>query len=102
MPIAGHAVRSYRTVSRLPSGTKARRRSVLCGTVSGVAPAGCYPTPCFRGARTFLARRGEREAFDTPAAAIRPSGTDANMSLFAVTYKAPTQRLSPRQASECI
>jgi hypothetical protein len=33
------------------------RRSVLCGTVPGVAPAGRYPAPCFRGARTFLPRR---------------------------------------------
>jgi len=29
-------------------------RSVLCGTVPGVAPAGCYPAPFVRGARTFL------------------------------------------------
>src|SRR3546814_15114438 len=27
-------------------------RSALCGTVPGVAPAGRYPAPCFRGART--------------------------------------------------
>jgi hypothetical protein len=42
-------------------------RSALCGTFPGVAPAGCYPAPCFRGARTFLspASRG---------AAIQPSG----------------------------
>ena len=31
-----------------------RRRSAFCGTFPGVAPAGCYPAPCFRGARTFL------------------------------------------------
>ena len=31
------------------------RRSALCGTVPGVAPAGRYPAPSFRGARTFLA-----------------------------------------------
>ena len=43
------------------------RRSVLCGTFPGVAPAGRYPAPCLRGARTFLAKR-------LPAgAAIRPS-----------------------------
>jgi len=34
----------------------ASRRSRLCGTVSGVAPAGRYPAPCPRGARTFLPR----------------------------------------------
>ena len=33
------------------------RRSVFCGTFPGVAPAGRYPAPCFRGARTFLAAR---------------------------------------------
>jgi len=32
------------------------RRSPLCGTVPGVAPAGNYPAPSFRGARTFLPR----------------------------------------------
>ena len=42
------------------------RPSALCGTVPGVAPAGRYPAPSFRGARTFLA------CIATPAAA-RPS-----------------------------
>ncbi len=32
----------------------APRRSVLCGTVPGFAPAGCYPAPIVHGARTFL------------------------------------------------
>jgi len=31
-----------------------KRRSVLCGTVPGLAPAGCYPAPLVHGARTFL------------------------------------------------
>ncbi len=31
-----------------------RWRFAFCGTVPGVAPAGRYPAPCFRGARTFL------------------------------------------------
>src|SRR6184192_1057144 len=30
------------------------RRYVFCGTFPGVAPAGRYPAPCLRGARTFL------------------------------------------------
>ena len=34
---------------------EASRRFVFCGTVPGVAPAGSYPAPCLRGARTFLA-----------------------------------------------
>ena len=29
-------------------------RFAFCGTFPGVAPAGRYPAPCFRGARTFL------------------------------------------------
>jgi len=41
--------------------------SALCGTFPGVAPAGRYPAPSFRGARTFLG------AFPCDAAA-RPSG----------------------------
>ena len=52
--VAAGAVRSYRTVSPLPSGPKAERRSVLCGTVPGFASAGCYPAPLVHGARTFL------------------------------------------------
>jgi len=43
----------------------------FCGTFPGVAPAGRYPAPCLRGARTFLPpvdRKAERRA------AIRPSG----------------------------
>ena len=54
-PVAGGAVRSYRTLSPLPSGPA--RRSALCGTFPGVTPAGRYPAPCSRGARTFLPRR---------------------------------------------
>ncbi len=53
--VAGRAVRSYRTLSPLPAGRFRRRgRFAFCGTVPGVAPAGRYPAPCSRGARTFL------------------------------------------------
>ena len=69
-PVAGRAVRSYRTLSPLLAGlTAPSERSALCGTFPGVAPAGRYPAPCSRGARTFLRRT--REA---ATAAIRPSG----------------------------
>ena len=37
-----------------------RRRSVLCGAIPGVAPAGRYPAPILRGARTFLGPEGSR------------------------------------------
>jgi len=50
--VTGMAVRSYRTLSPLPSPKP--RRFAFCGTFPGVAPAGRYPAPCFRGARTFL------------------------------------------------
>src|SRR6195256_4643613 len=54
--VAGPAVRSYRTFSPLPSVAPRGEggRFVLCGTVPGVAPAGCYPAPYVDGARTFL------------------------------------------------
>jgi hypothetical protein len=55
--LAGDAVRSYRTLSPLPAGRSPGRRFAFCGTVPGVTPAGRYPAPCFRGARTFLPRR---------------------------------------------
>ena len=42
----------------------------LCGTFPGVAPAGRYPAPCFRGARTFLPC--SLSAF--AGAAARPAG----------------------------
>lgn len=35
-------------------------RTVLCGAFPGVAPAGGYPAPCLRGARTFLTPFGAR------------------------------------------
>jgi hypothetical protein len=56
--VAAGAVRSYRTVSPLPASTLASggRRSVLCGTFPGLAPAGRYPAPHVHGARTFLPR----------------------------------------------
>jgi hypothetical protein len=48
-----------------------RRRFVLCGTVPGVAPAGCYPAPYVDGARTFLPRSLSAIA----GAAVRPTDT---------------------------
>ena len=88
--VAGPAVRSYRTFSpllaaaacaamaqqaRKPVAPKPRRgeggRFVLCGTVPGVAPAGCYPAPYVDGARTFL----PRDLSAVAGAAVRP--TDA-------------------------
>ena len=53
--VAADAVRSYRTISPLPQRTQNMpRRCIFCGTVPGFTPAGCYPAPFVRGARTFL------------------------------------------------
>src|SRR5712672_1549965 len=56
--VAGGAVRSYRTISPLPPMPSqegpAGSAVCFCGTFPRVAPAGRYPAPCLRGARTFL------------------------------------------------
>ena len=92
-PVARAAVRSYRTLSpllyrgpntrSLPASSSAKRdrptikRFAFCGTFPGVAPAGRYPAPCFRGARTFLHSEYATTLRPTTrlrAAAIRPTG----------------------------
>jgi hypothetical protein len=68
--VAGPAVRSYRTFSPLlPLPFGWGKRFVLCGTVPGVAPAGCYPAPYVDGARTFLSSHLSVIA----GAAVRPT-----------------------------
>ena len=57
------------TAPKAPTGEG--ERFVLCGTVSGVAPAGRYPAPYVDGARTFLPGHLSMIA----GAAVRP--TDA-------------------------
>src|SRR5438876_10370015 len=73
--VAGYAVRSYRTFSPLPSEAREGEggRSVLCGTVPGVTPAGRYPAPYVDGARTFLSRSLSTIA----GAAVRPTDATA-------------------------
>src|SRR5438309_10263840 len=85
--VAGPAVRSYRTFSPLPR--PKRRRFVLCGTVPGVAPAGCYPAPYVDGARTFLPSHLSVIA----GAAVRP--TD---SLLMGAWEHPVKPIAPRPA----
>ena len=64
------AVGSYSTLSPLP-GKIRFRRFAFCGTFPRVGPRrGCYPAPCFHGARTFLSRGLSALA----AAAVRPTG----------------------------
>jgi len=50
-----------------PRGVGARRFA-FCGAFPGVAPAGRYPAPCLRGARTFLS---------LAEAAVQPTGATA-------------------------
>src|ERR1700730_17852803 len=59
------------TLTRRSSARSKGERFVLCGTVPGVAPAGCYPAPYVDGARTFLSSHLSALA----GAAVRP--TDA-------------------------
>jgi hypothetical protein len=74
-PVAGGAVRSYRTISPLPPMKShngiAGSAVCFCGTFPRVAPAGRYPAPRLRGARTFLPPPRPRAE---QGAAIRPSG----------------------------
>ena len=53
------------------------RRFAFCGTFPGLAPAGRYPAPRFRGARTFLPppSRGER-----PSGRLARAGCNASRS----------------------
>ena len=63
------------------------RRFDFCGAIPGVAPAGRYPAPCFRGARTFL------QCVSAPAI-IQPSGSTPYMA-----GQEGTSRLSSKAAS---
>jgi hypothetical protein len=70
LAVARRAVGSYPTLSPLPRQGRQSGRFALCGTFPGVAPAGRYPAPCFRGARTFLTCRLSA----LTRAAARPAG----------------------------
>ena len=63
--------------------SKGARRSVLCGTFPGVAPAGRYPAPYVQGARTFLRGRLSTLA----ATAARPTDTPLGMGTEAAGVK---------------
>jgi hypothetical protein len=79
--VAANAVRSYRTFSPLPRKYATPRGGLLlCGTVPELAPrlrgdrpAGRYPAPFVRGARTFLPRTlsGLARAAVQPTDALR-------------------------------
>ncbi len=66
VPVTRHAVRSYRTLSPFPS----CEGGLLSVALSlGSPPAGVYPPPCRRGARTFLEPCGPRP----PSRLIHPT-----------------------------
>lgn len=54
LPLPLPAARCALTAPFHPYRRQSTRRFVFCDTFPGVAPAGSYPAPCFRGARTFL------------------------------------------------
>ncbi len=90
--VTAGAVRSYRTVSPLPSPPVAgwSRRAVLCGTIPGLAPAGRYPAPFVHGARTFLPG-------NLSVLLERPSGrlTHEGMGSLAAAVKRPSFKKRP-------
>jgi len=65
-----------------------RSPSALCGTVPGVASAGRYPAPLFRGARTFLGALARD-------AAARPSGVSCRSALWRAGEAAPARSPTP-------
>src|SRR5205814_9506067 len=107
--VAGGAVRSYRTVSPLPparrSGTD--RRCTFCGTFPGVAPAGRYPAPYLRGARTFLSppEGGERPSgrlalgiWEFATRVSKPEGTCCTQTAAWDFMAVPTSGAGPERA----
>ena len=85
--VADGAVRSYRTLSPLPVCVPGKtwnieRRFAFCGTFPGVTPAGRYPAPCSRGARTFLPPQDSHMR----QVAIRPSGP-GNVAIWSTMVK---------------
>ena len=72
-----------------------RRRSALCGTFPGVAPAGRYPAPCLRGARTFLPPARGRKA------AVRPSDASSIWARRAAVTRGAGRRHGPKRSCRC-
>ena len=69
-------VGSYPTVSPLPADCG---RSVLCGAIPGVAPAGRYPAPSPHGVRTFLAARSHAVIQPSARIGIWPGSAGPSM-----------------------
>ena len=88
--VTAGAVRSYRTISPLPQQIMPRRY-VFCGTVPGFAPAGCYPAPFVRGARTFLSGNLSVSS-ERPSDRLTPSG----MGILRGSVKGPRRTITPQ------
>src|SRR5215471_3687797 len=89
--VAAGAVRSYRTISPLPWSAEAPRRYVFCGTVPRFAPAGCYPAPFVRGARTFLSDNLSVSP-ERPSDRLTPSG----MGILRESVKGRSRTIAPQ------
>ena len=88
--VTAGAVRSYHTISPLPQQIMPRRY-VFCGTVPGFAPAGCYPAPFVRGARTFLSGNLSVSS-ERPSDRLTPSG----MGILRGSVKGPRRTITPQ------
>ena len=88
VPVAGSAVRSYRTLSPLPAFAPRGfgGRFTFCGAIPGLAPGGRYPPPCRRGARTFLDPPSPRLG---RTATARPSDPGRKVGFAGVAVKPP-------------
>ena len=66
-------------------------RYIFCGTVPGFAPAGCYPAPLVRGARTFLSG-------NLSVSPERPSDrlTHSGMGILTVSVKGRGWTIAPQ------
>jgi hypothetical protein len=73
--VTARAVRSYRTLSPLPTRLAAPRRFAFCGAFPEVTLAGRYPAPCLHGARTFLCfRSGHPAGWQERLRTVREAG----------------------------
>jgi len=73
------------------------RRSALCGTFPGVSPAGRWPAPLSRGARTFL-----RRCVATSPAVAQPPGAGGSSRGSAVGGQGGVARRGREEARCCL
>lgn len=86
-PVAGGLLHHRFTLTAAPEGT---RRSVFCGTVSRVAPGGCYPPPC--------SVEPGRSSADRRSGPTRPSCRPIRLRSYRCTPQRPDSSLRMRMA----